>query len=283
MAMSVPSDTWLELERLFRRGPAVVLTGAGVSTDSGVPCYRDENGNWMGSAPMQFTSFTRSPLARQRYWARSYIGFGRIMHAEPNAAHHALAQLERSGRVTLLVTQNVDALHQRAGSERVLDLHGRLDQVVCLTCAHRISRHAHQRALEELNRGQWSWVHHPDQARPDGDVELGATNYETFVVPECSQCGGVLKPDVVFFGERVPPERHARANEAISGAALLLVAGSSLTVNSGYRLVRTALQHQVPVVLLNRGVTRADASATLKLEGNTGTLLQELVARVAEG
>lgn len=279
---SVSRDTWLELMRLLERGPAVVLTGAGVSTDSGVPCYRDENGNWKGSAPMQFTTFTRSPLARQKYWARSYVGFGRIMHAQPNAAHHALAHLERSGRLKLLVTQNVDTLHQRAGSEQVLDLHGRLDQVVCLTCGSRISRHAHQRALEELNDGRWTWQHNADEARPDGDVELGARNYEDFAVPACSQCGGVLKPDVVFFGERVPPERHARANAEISSASLLLVAGSSLTVNSGYRLVRTALQHRVPVVLLNRGVTRADDSATLKLEGNAGELLQELVARVAD-
>ncbi len=273
-----PTNQWQLLADLFTRGPAVVLTGAGVSTDSGVPGYRDETGTWLGAAPMQFADFTRSPLARQRYWARSYAGFSRISRAQPNPAHVAIARLEQANHVALLVTQNVDTLHQRAGSKRVLDLHGRLDQVMCLSCGHQLSRVSLQQSLKDLNP---MWDLSGGEIRPDGDVELGQVDYSRFTVPGCANCGGVLKPDVVFFGERVPPERHQLANAAIAQAGLLLVVGSSLVVNSGFRLIRTATQSQVPVVILNRGVTRADATATLKLEGNAGELLQQLLVQLA--
>lgn len=279
MTQSIESaDLWHQLTTLFERGPAVVLTGAGVSTDSGVPGYRDEAGAWMGAAPMQFRDFAASLEARQRYWARSFAGFSRMADAMPNAAHTALAALERAGHLRLLVTQNVDGLHQRAGSERVLDLHGLLSRVVCIHCAHEMTRRALQARLAELNP---QWIATDGLIRPDGDAELGDYDYRRFVIADCPTCGGPLKPDVVFFGERVPPERHAMANAAIAEAAVLLVVGSSLMVNSGYRLVRTAEQHATPVVVLNRGITRADATAILKLEGNAGVLLGELVARLA--
>lgn len=271
-------DEWRVLVDLFSRAPAVVLTGAGVSTDSGVPGYRDETGAWLGGAPMQFADFVGSPLARNRYWARSYAGFSRIHEADPNPAHNALARLEQAHHVALLVTQNVDSLHQRAGSKRVMDLHGRLDQVACLSCGRRVSRAWLQQLLSELNP---TWDLRGGELRPDGDVELGEVDYSRFAVPACALCGGVLKPDVVFFGERVPPERHQRANTAIASAGLLLVVGSSLVVNSGFRLIRTATQLQVPVVVFNRGVTRADATATLKFEGNAGELLRQLLFHLA--
>lgn len=264
---------WSQLTQLFARGPAVVLTGAGVSTDSGVPGYRDETGAWLGAAPMQFRDFESSPEARQRYWARSFKGFTRMAHAVPNRAHLALAKLERARRISLLVTQNVDDLHRRAGSERVLDLHGRLSRVVCLSCGAALSRSTLQQRLAVLNR---DWKAGNGVLRPDGDVELEHSEYQRFQVVDCDHCGGILKPDVVFFGERVPVERHAQCNDAIESAGLLLVVGTSLMVNSGFRLLRTAERCGVPVAVLNRGTTRADAAAAVKLEGNAGSLLGEL-------
>lgn len=258
---------------LLNAGPVVVLTGAGVSTDSGVPGYRDETGAWMGAAPMQFSEFMASREARQRYWARSYIGFARMGHAEPNLAHVALERLERAGFVRLLVTQNVDGLHQRAGSRAVLDLHGRLSQVLCMSCGQVVTRRWVQAALDEINVG---WRPDVGTLRPDGDADVVHHDVTHFAIVDCPTCGGVLKPDVVFFGERVPPERHARANEEIERATALLVVGSSLVVNSGFRLVRRAQHAAVPVVVVNRGVTRADACAYSKIEGNAGELLAEL-------
>lgn len=272
------SATWRRLVELFTRGPAVVLTGAGVSTDSGVPGYRDETGAWTGAAPMQYSDFANSPEARQRYWARSFAGFSRMTNATPNPAHIAIAQLERAGRVSLLITQNVDGLHEHAGSQQVLNLHGVLSRIVCIQCGHSLARRALQARLSELNP---EWIATDGVFRPDGDVELGDYDYQRFVVADCPNCAGPLKPDVVFFGERVPPERHTAANAAIAEAGLLLVAGSSLMVNSGYRLIRTAEQHGTPIVVINRGQTRADAVAALKLHGNAGALLTELVARLS--
>lgn len=258
---------------LLREGPIVVLTGAGVSTDSGVPGYRDETGAWMGAAPMQFSEFMASREARQRYWARSYVGFARIGRAQPNRAHVALERLERAGFVRFLVTQNVDGLHQRAGSRAVLDLHGRLSQVVCMSCGQTVRRQWVQTVLEERNMG---WRPEVGTLRPDGDVDVAAHDVAHFEIVECPTCDGILKPDVVFFGERVPPERHARANAEIERATALLVVGSSLVVNSGFRLVRSAQHAHVPVVVVNRGFTRADTCAFCKLEGNAGELLGAL-------
>lgn len=263
-----------QLVELFARGPAVVLTGAGVSTDSGVPGYRDETGRWLGGAPMQFQEFAGSATARRRYWARSFAGYSRIENAKPNRAHVALAKLEQANRVALVVTQNVDGLHQRAGANRVLDLHGRLDRIVCLGCGRQTDRGTHQQLLRDLNP---NWSLTDGAMRPDGDSELGDADYSAFEVPDCTKCGGMLKPDVVFFGERVPLPRHAQSNAAIERAGLLIVVGSSLMVNSGYRQVRTAERAGVPIVVFNRGLTRADASAALKLDGGAGELLQRLL------
>lgn len=273
----IPDKLSNEIGALFARGPAVVLTGAGVSTDSGVPGYRDEAGAWLGATPMQFGDFEGSSEARQRYWARSFAGYSRMASAAPNRAHTALRELERRAHVLLLVTQNVDGLHERAGSTRVLELHGSLSRVVCTHCNHQTTRRELQTRLTELNPG---WKATPGALRPDGDLELGTYDYATFNVAGCPECGGVLKPDVVFFGERVPVERHLQANAAIAEAALLLVVGSSLMVNSGFRLVRTAEQHNVPIVVFNRGKTRADGAATLKLDGNAGELLETLLMRL---
>lgn len=259
------------LGELLRAGDVVVLTGAGVSTDSGIPAYRDEEGQWKQSPPMQFRDFTGSQLSRQRYWARSMVGWQRMAQASPNAAHHALAEWERRGALRLLITQNVDGLHSAAGSERVIDLHGRLDRVVCLGCRALTARAELQARLVEKNPeflGQ-SFV-----ARADGDVEL-SVDYERFELEACTACSGVLKPDVVFFGENVPAPRVETAMAALNGARALVIAGSSLMVFSGFRFARAASRLGVPVVVVNRGKTRADELSALRVDGNVGDVLSE--------
>ncbi|HEX2670175.1 MAG TPA: NAD-dependent protein deacetylase, partial [Polyangiaceae bacterium] len=209
-----------ELQRLLASGGVFVLSGAGVSTDSGIPDYRDEHGAWKGRAPVQYRDFVGSDAVRRRYWARSMLGFPLLAGAQPNAAHHALAELERRRLVSLLVTQNVDGLHHRAGSESVVDLHGRLDQIRCLGCGALTARAALQSELEARN---------PDFTRanavikPDGDAELSDVDYQRFEVVACAACGGVLKPHVVFFGENVPAERVTRSMAALEQAKLLLI------------------------------------------------------------
>ncbi len=259
------------LAELLRAGDIVVLTGAGVSTDSGIPAYRDEEGRWKQSPPMQFRDFTGSQLSRQRYWARSMVGWQRMAQASPNAAHHALAEWERRGAVRLLITQNVDGLHSAAGSERVIDLHGRLDRVVCLSCRELSARAELQTRLVQKNPeflGQ-SFV-----ARADGDVEL-SVDYERFQLEACMACGGTLKPDVVFFGENVPAPRVETSMAALNGARALVIAGSSLMVFSGFRFARAASRLGVPVVVVNRGKTRADELSALRVAGNVGEVLSE--------
>ena len=259
------------LAALLRAGDVVVLTGAGVSTDSGIPAYRDEAGQWKQSPPMQFRDFTGSELSRQRYWARSMVGWQRMAAASPNAAHHALAEWERRGALRLLITQNVDGLHSAAGSELVIDLHGRLDRVICLSCRELSPRVELQARLVDKNPeflGQ-SFV-----ARADGDVEL-AVDYERFQLAACAACGGVLKPDVVFFGENVPAARVESAMAALNGARALVIAGSSLMVFSGFRFARAASRLGVPVVVVNRGKTRADEMSALRVAGNVGQVLSE--------
>jgi NAD-dependent SIR2 family protein deacetylase len=261
----------LALAGVLRAGDVVVLTGAGVSTDSGIPAYRDESGQWKQSPPMQFRDFTGSELSRRRYWARSMVGWQRMAQARPNAAHQALAEWERRGRVRLLITQNVDGLHSAAGNERVIDLHGRLDRVVCLRCRALSPRAELQRRLVAANPeflGQ-SYV-----ARADGDVEL-SVDYQRFHIVDCSACGGVLKPDVVFFGENVPAPRVAAAMAALSGARALVVAGSSLMVFSGFRFAREAARQGIPIVVVNLGKTRADDLASLRVAGNAGEVLSQ--------
>jgi NAD-dependent SIR2 family protein deacetylase len=263
-------DAAERLARLLRSGEVVVLTGAGVSTDSGIPDYRDEEGRWKQSPPMQLREFTGSELARQRYWARSMVGWQRMAGAAPNAAHRALSEMEQRGMLRLLITQNVDGLHSAAGSRRVVDLHGRLDRVICLECRRASPRSELQARLAAHNA---EFFEHVFVERADGDVELSA-DYTRFRLESCRDCGGVLKPDVVFFGENVPAPRVAEAMAALEGARALLIVGSSLLVFSGFRFARAAARLGVPIAVINRGRTRADELAELRLDGNAGELLE---------
>jgi NAD-dependent SIR2 family protein deacetylase len=258
-------DAWLRpLRRVF------VLTGAGCSTGSGIPDYRDADGAWKRTPPVTYQDFVREPARRARYWARSFVGWPVIAQAWPNATHRALAGWEARGGLSLLVTQNVDGLHQRAGSRAVVDLHGRIDQVRCLGCDARLPRAALQDELARCNPG---WRGMVAATAPDGDADLEHADIAAFAAPACAGCGGLLKPDVVFFGENVPRERVATAARALAEADAMLVVGSSLMVYSGYRFARMAREAGLPLAILTRGVTRADALATLKLEADCGATL----------
>ncbi|MDN5748493.1 MAG: NAD-dependent protein deacetylase [Pseudonocardia sp.] len=257
--------------------PLVALTGAGLSTDSGIPDYRGPGSP--RRTPMTYQEFVSGEPAQRRYWARSHLGWARMAHAVPNAGHHAVAALEDAGVLHGVITQNVDGLHGAAGSRAVIDLHGRIDTVVCLGCRHRSPRGHLQERFDALN---------PDVVdvavgtAPDGDAELDAT--DGFRLASCTACGGVLKPDVVFFGENVPRERVVRAYAmvgALEGNGVLLVAGSSLTVLSGLRFVRHAHRLGVPVVIVNRGATRGDGLATLLLDAGCSDVLPALAAATA--
>ena len=236
-------------ERLF------VLTGAGISTASGIPDYRDRDGEWKHQKPMDYRQFIDAHAARQRYWTRSWFGWQRFGRAQPNRAHYALAGLERLGRLSLTVTQNVDGLQQRAGSERVIELHGGLDRVVCLSCDTRLERSRVQQALSERNAWLTGLL---GEIAPDGDARLEQANESRLDIPACPACGGILKPDVVFFGESVPAERVQHCRDALAGSDAMLVVGSSLMVFSGFRFVREAIRLGIPVVAINLGKTRAD-------------------------
>lgn len=240
-----------------------VLTGAGCSTGSGIPDYRDAEGQWKRSPPIDFNAFMGSAAMRARYWARATVGWRRFGHVQPNAAHRALELLERRGRIGLLVTQNVDGLHQAAGSKRVLDLHGRLDKVRCMHCDWNAPRAGWQAVLHERNP-DWAALEAADA--PDGDADLEGVDFSRFDVPACPRCGGIVKPDVVFFGESIPPERGAQARAALAQADAVLVVGSSLMVHSGYRYVRSGFEAGLPIVALNLGRTRADAMFALKVQ-----------------
>jgi NAD-dependent SIR2 family protein deacetylase len=239
-----------------------VLTGAGISTNSGIPDYRDADGQWKRTPPITYQAFVQEPRARARYWARSFVGWPVVARARPNGAHAALARLQQRGRLSALVTQNVDGLHSRAGHREVIDLHGRIDQVVCLECAMTVPREQVQEQLATQNP-DWTALH--AHAAPDGDADLDGVDFDRFRTPACGRCGGLLKPDVVFFGENVPRARAQAAHEALASADAVLVVGSSLMVYSGYRFARMAGERGLPLVLLTRGVTRADDIATLKL------------------
>jgi NAD-dependent SIR2 family protein deacetylase len=240
-----------------------VLTGAGVSTDSGIPDYRDREGEWKRAPPVTLQAFMHEHATRQRYWARSLVGWPHFGQARPNPAHLALAQLEHRGHIELLVTQNVDRLHQRAGSERVVDLHGRLDEVRCMACDWRLPRDAFQQQLIERNP---AWQHLDAAIAPDGDADLDGQDFASFDVPPCPRCGGIVKPDVVFFGEGVPRERVGTATQALHAAGAVLVVGSSLMVYSGYRFVQAAARAGKPVAAVTLGRTRADALLSLKVD-----------------
>jgi len=263
-------------EFLDRHPRLFVLTGAGVSTDSGIPDYRDADGEWKRpSRPVQYRDFMTDAATRRRYWARGLIGWQHLHRAVPNDAHHALARLERAGRVELLVTQNVDRLHQAAGSESVVDLHGRADVVRCMSCERRIPRSDYQGALVDLNPG---WIEPGARAAPDGDADLADRDYTSFRVPDCPACGGMVKPDVVFFGESVPKERVERAMRALAEADAALVVGSSLMVFSGYRFARAAAERGKPIAAVNLGRTRADELLAVKVAAPCAGALAACVA-----
>jgi NAD-dependent SIR2 family protein deacetylase len=255
-----------------------VLTGAGCSTDSGIPEYRDDDGNWKHRQPMQFTEFVNDESQRRRYWAQSFAGWNRISNAKPNAAHHAIAELERCGYVSSVITQNVDNLHAVAGSQNVIDLHGVLQHVRCLGCGTTSSRDDYQRRLQDCNPG---WSATLTAIVPDGDARISVEDMHSFVVPECSNCGGVVKPDVVFFGESVPDLRLRKARQFLRQSRALLVIGSSLMVFSGYRFARLASAAGQPIAIVNRGTTRADELAAHKLTANCAGLLSQVVSRLA--
>jgi NAD-dependent SIR2 family protein deacetylase len=257
----------------------LVLTGAGCSTASGIPDYRDERGEWKRAAPMHFPEFMASDDKRKRYWARSMAGWRAFSRATPNAVHEALATLEAQQVIHHLLTQNVDGLHQRAGSRRVVDLHGRLDAVLCLDCGAQFERRLVQEQLEAENP---DWAYEVKQIAPDGDVDLDQVDYPRFKLVYCDRCGGILKPNVVFFGENVPRSRVDFALARLHEADALVVVGSSLMVYSGFRFARAAAQAQIPIVILNRGQTRADDLAILKLDQDVGLSLQQLTRVVGE-
>ena len=251
---------WLDAyDRIF------VLTGAGISTASGIPDYRGPDGIWKRNAPITYQAFMRDPAMRARYWMRSFAGWPTVAQARPNAAHDALVELEAQGRLGTLVTQNVDGLHSRAGQQRVIDLPGRIDQVVCLDCGARTSRSEVQARLAHAYP---QWQGRTAVSAPDGDADLDHMPPNDMHVPRCLDCGGLLKPDVVFFGENVPRGRVEGAYESLRASDAMLVIGSSLMVYSGYRFARMAREAGMPLALLTRGVTRADNLATLKLDAD---------------
>ena len=278
LARSSESET--PLSSFIRRHPRLlVLTGAGCSVASGIPEYRDHDGAWKSRPPVRYADFVASPAVRRRYWARSVFGWERVAGAEPGSVHRALARLEQAGHARAVVTQNVDALHQRAGSRRVIDLHGRLDEVECLDCGARIRRADMQALLLAWNGPFLAALGAAPgataAARPDGDVQLEA-DFSDFRVPDCPSCGGVLKPAVVFFGENVPRARVDATLCALAAADALLVVGSSLMVFSGFRFCLAAREMCKPVAAVNLGRTRADELLSLKVASDCGPALEQV-------
>lgn len=249
-----------------------LLTGAGLSTDSGIPDYRGPGAPPRN--PLTYQQFVGDPELRQRYWARNHVGWHHLRHAVPNAGHEAVVHLEERGLLTGVITQNVDRLHSDAGSIRVIDLHGRYDRVLCLSCGSVYTREGIARLLERLNPGFLERAAERVDIAPDADAEV--TDTGDFRVADCPVCDGMLKPDFVYFGENVPKERVRLAYAAVDDADALLVAGSSLTVMSGLRFVRHAAKEGKPVVIINRGQTRGDSLADLKIDMGVGTALQYL-------
>lgn len=263
-------DTLVEL---LRRHSCVVLSGAGCSTESGIPDYRGPDGSLKGRQPIRFQEFMKNPASRTRYWARSMVGWPRFSKSRPNAAHRALAALEAAGVVEGIITQNVDELHQAAGSGSVVDLHGRLSEVVCMACGTVESRDSVQERLRALNP---DFAATADHYIADGDAQLPEGSEAGFHVAPCHSCGGVLKPHVVFFGENVPGDRLERTWTLFGRANVLLVVGSSLTVFSGRRFVLRAEQEGMPVAIVNVGPTRGDESALCKVEARAGAVLPRI-------
>lgn len=260
---------------LLRDGNVVVLTGAGISTESGIPDYRGATGAALRRhAPMTHQSFVSDPVARRRYWARSHMGWRIMRTAEPNAGHRAVAVLEHQGLVTGVITQNVDGLHQAAGSWNVVDLHGRLDRVICLSCGGTCTR---QEVDEHLSETNDEWRTTVLAQNPDGDVDIPDADLDRFTVVDCRQCGGPLKPDVVYFGDSVPPHLVSACYDRISSASALLVLGTSLHVFSGRRFVVRAADRGIPVAIVNQGPTRGDHLATLRVDAPIGQTLMRVL------
>lgn len=273
------------LEAAVRRGGITVITGAGISTESGIPDYRGPTGRARNATPMHYDEFVGSPAAQRRYWARAYTGWARMGEAHTNPAHRALTALQRAGLVDGIITQNVDRLHVAAGSTDVVELHGSLDRVVCLNCRTMSDRTALQERLRLANPHFDTAVDLGDDAgevRPDGDVALRDSVVGGFTTVECLACGqGPLKPDVVFFGENVPAALVEQCNEWVRRSSAVLVLGSSLAVMSAYRFVRLAHREQVPVLIVNQGPTRGDAEAQVRVDARLGEALQALCRRLS--
>lgn len=271
-----PVEHRAALERLLHGRRVCVITGAGISTASGIPGYRDREANWARKPPVTHQDFIASEATRRRYWARSLIGWPQMRAARPNAAHHALARLQAAGAVGTVVTQNVDGLHEAAGSADVLALHGRLAEVRCLDCGALASRAGVQAAMEAANP---AFAARRAAVAPDGDADLEG-DFDSFVPPACAACGGMVKPDVVFYGDSVPRERARAADRAIETADALLVVGSTLMVRSAFRLVEAAHGAGKPVAAINLGRTRADAMLSFKVEADCGAALAALAEAI---
>ena len=265
-----------ELASLVSAGGALILSGAGLSTESGIPDYRGPSGLARRAEPMTYQAFAGGSAARRRYWARSYLGWRHIARAVPNDGHRAVAELQRGGVLAGIITQNVDGLHQAAGAQQVIELHGGLDRVACLGCGQRTSRARLDRRLAAANPG---WAARAAGLSPDGDAVIADEDAAGFRVVDCAGCGGLLKPDVVFFGENVPRSRVDQCHALVEQAAALVVLGSSLTVMSGYRFVRLAARLAIPVAIINLGPTRGDAEASLILNAPLGQTLAWLATR----
>ncbi|MDY7084716.1 MAG: NAD-dependent protein deacetylase [Actinomycetota bacterium] len=267
-----------QLTEWVGEGGVVVLSGAGLSTDSGIPDYRGPSGSARRSTPMTFQAFTRDPVARRRYWARSHLGWRTIGEARPNDGHRAVAELQRRGVIGGIVTQNVDGLHQAAGAADVVELHGNLARITCLDCGDLTPR---EQLAARLDAANPRFTAAAVAINADGDAELDDADLDGFTVVDCGGCGGMLKPDVVYFGETVPPARVARSFELVCGARTLLVLGSSLTVMSGRRFVLRAVKEGIRVAIVNRGVTRGEPYAGLTVDAPLGIVLPNVVDALA--
>ncbi len=265
------------LAALFGRGGVAVLSGAGLSTESGIPDYRGPTGRSRRVAPMTYQTFTRDPLARRRYWARSHLGWHTIARAQPNNGHRAVAALQRLGVLAGIVTQNVDGLHQSAGARDVVELHGGLSRVLCLQCGQTTSRVELDDRLREANP---AFAAVAAAVNPDGDVELPTEVVESFRTVECQRCDGMLKPDVVFFGETVPRDRVQGCFAMVERSRALVVLGSSLSVMSGRRFVLRAVKVGIPVAIVNQGATRGDDCATIRVDAPLGRMLPAVLASI---
>ncbi len=267
-----------ELQRFLTAFPrTMVITGAGISNNSGIPTYRDHVGTWKSTIPIQHGEYMRSYATRQRYWARSFSGWPTIANAKPNGAHHSLAQLEAMGIVSLLVTQNVDRLHQKAEQQRVVDLHGRLDEVICMECGHIHSRQWIQTWLADNNP---HLTESAESVRPDGDADVDDEVIAIVKVPHCIHCGGVVKPNVVFYGASVAKEIVNDIQRRLSFVDSLLIVGSSLMVYSSYRFCKFASERKIPIACINEGLTRADDLFKIKVSGDCTDVLAQLVSKL---